>query len=253
MKSSENKLIKTNIKNNNNKNDYKSKNSCNDNELNSLEYAEALKIDNRNYLQYYFSLLKQKHLLIFCFYTYDDYNSKVIKISLFLFSFALYYTINALFFTDSTMNNIYEEHGTFNFIYQIPQILYSTIISSIINIIITYLALTEKRLLKFKKEKTISKEKIHFILKCFIIKYTFYFILDFLFLILFWYYLSCFGAVYKNTQIYLIKDTCISFGLTLSYPFLLNLIPGIFRIPSLKVKNGNQKCLYIFSQIIQLI
>ena len=191
--------------------------------------------------------MKQKHLLIFCFYTYDDYNSKVIKISLFFFSFALYYIINALFFTDSTMNKIYEEHGTFNFIYQIPQILYSTIISSIINIIITYLALTEKRLLKFKKEKTISKEKIHFILKCFIIKYTFYFILDFLFLILFWYYLSCFGAVYKNTQIHLIKDTLFSFGIYLLYPFLIYLLSSSFRMASLK----HPEYFYKFSKLLK--
>jgi hypothetical protein len=197
--------------------------------------------------------LKQKHLLIFCFYTYDDYNSKTIKISLFFFSFALYYTINALFFTDSTMNKIYEQEGTFNFIYQLPQILYSTIISTVINTIIKYLALTEKRIIELKKEVNISKEKILYILKCFIIKYIFYFILNFLFLIIFWYYLSCFGVVYKNTQIYLIKDTCISFGLTLSYPFCLYFIPGSFRIPALKAKNGNQKCLYALSKIIQLI
>ena len=46
----------------------------NDFELNSLVYEEALIIDKRSYFQYYISLFRQKHLLIFTFYTYDDYN-----------------------------------------------------------------------------------------------------------------------------------------------------------------------------------
>ena len=92
----------------------------NDYELNNLSYEEAKKIDKRTYFQYYFGLLKRKQLIIFTFFTHSDYNSRVLKISLFLFSFALYITINALFFNDSTMHKIYEDEGSFNFLYQIP-------------------------------------------------------------------------------------------------------------------------------------
>ena len=101
----------------------------NDYELNNLSYNEALKIDKRTYFQYYLSLLRTKHILIFSFYTYTDYNSKLIKIILFLFSFSLSFTINALFFNKATLHKIYEDQGKYNFIYQIPNILYSTIIS----------------------------------------------------------------------------------------------------------------------------
>ena len=91
------------------------------------------------------------------------------------------------------------------------------------------------------------------LLKCLIIKFILFFIITLLFLIIFWYYLSCFCAVYKNTQIHLIKDVLISFGISLMYPFGLNLFPGIFRISSLRDEKKNQKCLYNFSKIIQLI
>ena len=111
----------------------------NDYELNNLEYQKALEIDKRKYFEYYISLIKRKQIIIFTFYTNDDYNSKIIKISLFLFSFSIYFTINALFFNDSTMHNIYEAKGSYNFIYQIPIILYSTIISAIINYLIKLL------------------------------------------------------------------------------------------------------------------
>ena len=68
----------------------------NDQELNTLNYEEALLIDKRTYLQYYFSLVKRKQKLLFAFYTKDDYNSRIIKICLFFFSFALFYSVNAL-------------------------------------------------------------------------------------------------------------------------------------------------------------
>lgn len=61
----------------------------NDQELNSLVYKDALIIDKRKYLQYYFSLLRTKHIIIFSFYMNNNYNSKPIKISIFLFICAL--------------------------------------------------------------------------------------------------------------------------------------------------------------------
>ena len=55
-------------------------------ELNRLSYEKALDIDKRTYLQYYISLLKMKHLLLFSFYPNMDYNSRIIKIKIFFFS-----------------------------------------------------------------------------------------------------------------------------------------------------------------------
>ena len=158
-----------------------------------------------------------KHILIFSFYTYTDYNSKFIKIILFLFSFSLSFTINALFFNDTTLHKIYEDKGEYNFIYQIPNILYSTIITSLINIIIKYLSLTEKEILEIKNEKNFLKDKIYTNLKKMSKKLIIFFILTFLFLLFFWFYLTCFCGIYKNSQIHLITDTSSSFGLSFLY------------------------------------
>ena len=224
----------------------------NDTEMNSFSYQQALKYDNRTYLNYYFSLLKSKNLLIFSFYPNNDYNSTIIKIDLFFFCFALQYTVNALFFNDSTMHKIYEDNGIFNLVYQINQIIYSTIISIIITQLVKFLCLTEKNVIKMKNEKSDNLDKvIQKFLKCLIIKFILFYSISFIFLLLFWYYLSCFCAVYKNTQIYLIKDTVISFALSLVYPLIINLIPGIFRIISLKKKD--KKILYQISKVIQII
>ena len=84
--------------------------------------------------------------MIFAFYTKNDNNSRIIKICLLLFSLALYYVINALFFNDSIMHKIYENQGNFNFIYQIPQILYSLLISSFIMSLLRYFSLSQKNM-----------------------------------------------------------------------------------------------------------
>ena len=219
-------------------------------ELNKLDYNEALKIDKRIYFQYYWSLLKIGQLFLFSFFPNNDYNIMVIKTSLFFFSFGLYYTVNSLFFTDSTMNKIYERE--YPFIYQLPNIIYSNLISTVINLIIRYLTLTSKDILEIR---LIDVEKLDIkvgeIKKCIKIKFIFFFILSFLFLFIFWFYVTIFCAVYQKTQILLIKDTTISFGLSLIYPFGYYLLPGIFRIPSLRSKTKNRECMYRISLLLQ--
>ena len=227
----------------------------NDEELNSLDYHNAIKYDKRTYFQYYHSLLNIKHLLFFTFLNNNDYNIFIIKLALFIFSFSLYFSVNALFFVDKTMHNIYKSKGKLDLLSQIPHIFYSTIISSFITIVIKMLALSNKNMLKIKqinnnkkamKESSILLGKLR-------IKFNLFFILSFILVLFFWYFISAFCAVYKNTQLILIENTLSSFGLSLLYPLGLNLIPGLLRIPALKSESQNQECLYKFSKIIGLI
>ena len=85
------------------------------------------------------------------------------------------------------------------------------------------------------------------------VQFALYFIISFLLLDFFWYYISMFGVIYKNTQIHLLKDTLMSFALSLLYPFGMYLFPGMFRIPALSNRKNKRECLYNFSKIIQLL
>ena len=192
---------------------------------------------------------------IFAFLPSNDYNLIAIKGSLLLLSFSLYFTINGFFFSDETMNKINEDKGAYDFIYQIPQILYSTVISAIINMVLKRLSLSEKQILSIKLEKDylIAQKKSKTMKMYLKIKLALFFILNFILMLFFWYFISCFCAVYKNTQIVLIKDTLVSFALSMVYPFGLNLLPGMFRLPALRSKNKNKKCLYKISGLIALI
>ena len=221
-----------------------------DTELNDLSYEIALKIDKRTYCQYYASLVRMKHLFFYSFWPSFDYNSRMVKIYLFFFKFSLTLVVNALFFNDETMHKIYIKKGTFDLIYNIPQIIYSTIISGFISGLISILSTIGINIIKLKQESKkedaiIKKDET---IKIIIIKLSSFFVIDLVFIVLFWFYLSCFCAVYKNTQIHLIKDTLISFFMGMIYPFVVYTLPGIFRIKALKAK---KLCMFKFSKILQ--
>ena len=228
-------------------------------ELNDMPYELALRFDDRTYCQYYCSLIKEKNVFIFSFFYNGDYNSKIIKIDLFFISFIIYFAVNALFFTDDTMHKIYEDKGKFQILYQLPQIIFSSLISIVFETLLKILALSDNDILKLKSEKEkaekMNKNEINQkekdLNKKLQIKFALYFIISTIFLLFFWYYLSMFCAIYKNTQLHLIKDTLISFGLSCLYPFGLSLLPGLFRIPSLSNKKGKRKFLYIISKVLQ--
>ena len=177
--------------------------SFTDCEINKLPYEEALEKDKRTFVQYYFSLLRTNHLFIFTFLNNKDYNSKIVKIFLFIFSFSLNLTVNAMFFNDETMHKIYIDKGSYNFIYQLPQIIYSSLISVIINFIIKILALSDKDVIKLKRVKRKQRldEVKNKLLKKLTIKFCLFFILAFFLLLGFWTFITCFCGVYKNTRI----------------------------------------------------
>ena len=73
-----------------------------DSELNLLPYQKALKYDKRTFFKYYMSLLFYKNPILFSFYPIIDYNIKIIKISIFVISFDIYFAVNTFFINHST-------------------------------------------------------------------------------------------------------------------------------------------------------
>ena len=67
------------------------KENYNDYELNTFSYKEASEKDKITFIEFYISLIKEKHLLIFAFFPIDDYNSMIMKLNFFFFTcFILY-------------------------------------------------------------------------------------------------------------------------------------------------------------------
>jgi hypothetical protein len=235
--------------------DYKNYQTLNISELNYLEYQEALLIDKRTYFQYYGSLIRKRHPIIFTFVPIDDYNLVSLKIALFLLSLSSFFVINAFFFSDKTMHKIYVDNGYSDFLVHLPEIIYSSIISAVIDTILKLLCLSESKILSLKELKKVkdTQKRIKDAKTYLRIKFIFFFLVGFLLSIFYCYFMSCFCVVYKNTQIILLKDSFISYGLSLLYPFGLCLIPGIFRIFALRAENKDKISIYKFSQLISFV
>jgi hypothetical protein len=118
-----------------------------------------------------------------------------------------------------------------------------------------FLVLTDKDILqvKLQQSKDLAIKMKNIKLKLMKVKFTIFFILNFILLGLFWYYLTCFNAIYKNTQTYLIINTFISFGFSLFYPIIINIFPAMIRMCAINSSNKDQKYCYRISQILQLI
>ena len=159
------------------------------------------------------------------------------------------------------MHQIYEDKGKFNFLYQLPQIVVSSLISFFSSSIVSYLSLSDDDIIKIKKYKNKDKEREKYdldevkqkVFKKLKIKFGLFFFVTNVIIIVFGFYLCCFCYVYRNTQIHLIKDTGLSFILALILPFLTSLLPGLLRIPSLRDKKGNRNIMYKLSTIIESI
>ena len=124
----------------------------------------------------------------------------------------------------------------------------------ILNIFLNMLSLSNDEILNFKQNKSKFNlmRRAKYLNKRLTIKFILYFIISFLLLIFFWYYISMFCVIYRNTQLHLLKDTLMSVGLSFIFPLGIYLLPGFFRILALSNRKNKRLCLYKFSNVLQL-
>ena len=212
-----------------------------------------MKLDKRTLFQIYWAALKREHLIFFTFCSCDDYHLLSIKISRLAFLIVGDMALNTFFFSDDSMHKLFLNYGKYDFIQQIPQITYSTVISLLIETFLCFLSLTDKYVYLIKSSFIKGdKNEIKKIIKSIKIKLIIYFIFVFIFFIVYWYIISVFCGVYRNTQIIFIKDSVYSFSIGLIYPLVLYFISAILRYCSLRNKKKRCKCIYNFSYMIPL-
>ena len=224
-------------------------------ELNDLDYLEAIELDKRPFSQMYWSTLKREHLILFTFFSWNDYNISYIKFARFFFFICTDMAMNVFFFSDDSMHKVYLNYGKYDFFQQIPQIIYSTIVLNVIETIICYLSLTDKHIYKIKALKNHKNNKafIFNIIKCIKIKLIGFFAFTSVFFFFYWYSIACFCAVYQNTQIIFIKDCISSFLTSLTTPFIIYFLTSALRLISLKDKTKKRlQCIYKLSGILPI-
>ena len=226
-----------------------------DNELNSLSYYDAILKDKRTFFQFYFSLIRTKQILIFTFNCKNDFNSRMIKINFLFLLIVFNLFLNTAFFDDIVLHHIYILGGKISWFNFVPNILYTAVITIIIKNILIEFIFTEGNIISIKtadkshKDDTIKSTFTSVKLKCIL-----FYVLSIFITFFIWIYLACFFTVFKNSQLIVIKNSLISLGATMLFPFAFYMLPAILRIFSLESRETkNRLCLYVFSRIFEYL
>ena len=232
-------------------NDFKNKNGekLDSYELNNLDFKKAIKLDKRKFWEIYWSILNREHLIISTFFNRNDYNIIYIKLSGFIFLICTDMASNVFFFADETMHKMFLDYGKYNFIQQIPQIIYSTLVSKIIQSFLSFFSLSDKHYYEIKMSQKILEKRV---IKCIKLKFALFFIYTFIIFIFYWYTISSFCTVYTNTQVAFLKNSITSFFLGLLYSFILIFLSALLRFISLKFYKKGLSWIYAISNIILL-
>ena len=157
-------------------------------ELNSLDYLVALELDHRKFFRVYWSLIKREHLIIFTFFSWNDYNIFSIKLSKFFFLICTDMALNVFFFSDESMHNVHQSGGKYIFFEQIFQMVISTLVSQLLQIFLNYLTMTDIDYYKIKsvEKNDIMKAKVFLIIRCIKCKIFIFYLFTFLLFLFYW-------------------------------------------------------------------
>ena len=223
-------------------------------QLNNLEYLDACKYDTRPFLKTYHSVLMREHIILFTFFSWNDYNLFYVKIERLLVLICTQMTMNGLFFSDESMKKA-NKSDDYNFVQQLPKIIFSLIATHLVEVALCYFSMTDTvyyRIKELARNKN-NDEKIIDEIKCMKRKIIAFYVITFLLFLFYWYFISAFCAVYQNTQKTFLLDSFISIIVQFIDPFFIYCLTTLLRYLSLlKCAKNNMKCLYNTSYLIPI-
>lgn len=221
-----------------------------DDELQDMEFEEALYNDNRSFFRMYLSYLIDEHVIINTFFSEGYIDLRLFKFSFLVFSFEISFFLNAFFYTDEYISDTYHNDGVLDFVSSLPKSIYSFIVSLVISNLLKMLSSSKKQFLKIIKERTNKREYLESVeaeLKRLRRKLIIYFIFIFVLGLFFLYYVTAFCAVYNNTQYFWFYGCLESLVMDLVTPFAICIVFTLLRYFSL-IKHYS--CMYSTADIL---
>ena len=220
----------------------------NNSEINFLEYKYSCDYDRRTFMQIFSSILKEENNIIYSFsFCANDYNLSLVKFSFLIIQIILLITFSCLFFVNDIIIKIYDKKYKIDrIIYLLKPIIFTFVISLLINILLKALSKINNNVIDIKNEKLKYKDGLTKIR----LKLIFYFSVSFIFMSFGWILVSCFGLIFRTIQIKIL----ICAGFILVANFILQIIfcfiIASLRMCSLNSEKKGHRCLYNFSTIL---
>ena len=157
----------------------------------------------------------------------------------------------ALFFNDDIMRAIYTYKGNTDAAVHIPNIILSSICSIIMSFIVRLVTYNDRTIndIITEKEYRNKLDKIELAKRSAKIKAIAFFSVSSLIVMVCWYYVAAFCAVFKNSQGHYLINTLVSFIICMLWPVITSWITVGLRKLSLSKKSP---ALYKASQIVSL-
>ena len=207
-------------------------------ELLIMDYREATLYDNISFCLTYWGYLKEFQLFFNTFFQEIFLELKVIKIYSFILNISIILFFNAAFFYDSLLHKKYK-NNILSFWSTLPKSIYCSLSCFVIFSILNSLSNSTREfeiIMKTVFVRTEYVKKCEKIIKTLKIKLTFFFSLNFVLMLFFWYYSSIFCAIYSSSQKEYFKEVITSLLITLCVPFPVSLLLTFLRKISLKYK-----------------
>ena len=239
--------------------------------LDNYYYEQAIKYDKREFWRILFICLLSKEKILNTFFFHSPLEVQTLRLSIFLFSYSCDFALNALFYLNDNISDKYHYDGESLYLYLLVNNIVITIFSTVFSYVIVEslncltnskesikeIFRNEEKMMRKNKKYKLDKEKkkniennILKIFKCLKIKIICYIIIELLIMVFFFYFLTAFCEVYKDTQSSWLYDSFISFLLSIPFEFLISFIISLLYIISLTKK---LKCMYNVSMFLYKI
>ena len=215
-----------------------------------MDYEYAKFYDKRSYLRMYWSFLVDTQIFLGTFCIENYFNLLIIKISFLIFTFQIMFFLNAFFYTDEYISSAYHNDGALDFVSGLPKSIYSFFATLVITNLLRMLSNSKnelRRIVIYKRNFQNYNYLINIKLRILRRKLIIYFILVFVLDLLFYYYVTAFCAVYRNSQKYWFLGCLQSFGMDSFLSVIICIFLALFRYIAIKKK---VKCFYFLANII---
>jgi hypothetical protein len=213
--------------------------------MDDLDYDELINRENRSFWRIFLDKLIVNQKLIDLFYNNNWIIPKSIKLIFLICMIDLYLVVNALFYNEAYIRDLYhlnKEETFFTFVPRsLNRIIYTSLVSEVLDFIISLLFPANNKIKKIMKRKknNIKEMKVKIIISIQNImnNYTMFIIISYVLTIVSWYYNSCFNNAYPYLKIEWIKSSIFIFMVIQLIIIIGCFIFGFLRYLSIKCKN----------------
>ena len=213
--------------------------------MDDLDYDELIIREKRSFWRMFLDKLVANQKIIDLFYNNNWIIPKSIRIIFLIVMLDLYLVVNALFYNEAYIRDLYyldKEETFFSFVPRsLNRIVYTSLASEVLDFIISLLFPTENKIKKImiRKKNNIREmeEKIIITIKNIINNYMIFIIISYALTIFSWYYNSCFNNVYPYLKLEWIKSSIFIFIVIQLIIIIGCFIFAFLRYISIKCKN----------------